>query len=151
MSYEPTIWQNGDKITDTKLNKLENAVASIPGIMFVKAQLAEQEELEEELQDSGLRLASFDPWILDKTWKEISDAIEAGEIVIGIQHSGLLSVVRTYLFENEDPEAPSLYEVSLGDETYNADSEESYPFAFFPGSDDGQVDTQPIDVPGEAV
>lgn len=26
MSYEPTIWKKGDKVTSTKLNKIENGI-----------------------------------------------------------------------------------------------------------------------------
>ena len=40
MSYTPTQWQAGDVITSSKLNKLENGVASSNGVMFV--QLVEQ-------------------------------------------------------------------------------------------------------------
>lgn len=40
MAYTPTVWQTGDVITAVKLNKLENGVAAIDGVMIV---LAEEE------------------------------------------------------------------------------------------------------------
>ena len=40
MAYIPTEWETGDVITAEKLNKLENGVAAIPGVMVV---LAEEE------------------------------------------------------------------------------------------------------------
>ena len=40
MAYNPTVWETGDVITAAKLNKLENGVAAIDGVMVV---LAEEE------------------------------------------------------------------------------------------------------------
>lgn len=58
MSYTPTVWKKGDKITSEKLNKLENGVAgSGGGVLVVHA------------NESGA---------LDKTWQEMADAVEAG-------------------------------------------------------------------------
>lgn len=63
MSYTPTVWKKGDKITSEKLNKLENGVAgSGGGVLVVHAN-----------DDTG---------VFDKTWQEIHDALAAGEIVV---------------------------------------------------------------------
>lgn len=38
MTYVPTVWATGDVITAVKLNKLENGVAAIDGVMVVPAE-----------------------------------------------------------------------------------------------------------------
>ena len=38
MSYEPTEWKKGDKITAEKMNKLESGVANISGIFLLDIQ-----------------------------------------------------------------------------------------------------------------
>lgn len=38
MAYTPTVWETGDIITAVKLNKLENGVAAIAGVMVVPAE-----------------------------------------------------------------------------------------------------------------
>lgn len=55
MSYEPTVWKDGDLVTSAKLNKLEQGVAN--SILIVHA------EIESDV-----------PTRLDKTWQEIYDA-----------------------------------------------------------------------------
>ena len=53
MSYEPTVWKDGDLVTSAKLNKLEQGVANGGGVLVVHA------------DDNGK---------LDRTWQEIYDA-----------------------------------------------------------------------------
>lgn len=59
MSYEPTIWKDGDLVTSAKLNKIEQGIAEggNGGILIA-------------------HLTSTGPYsgILDKTWQEIHDA-----------------------------------------------------------------------------
>lgn len=56
MSYEPTQWKAGDTVTSAKLNKLEQGVATIGGVLIV------------HIVDNG-----ENPATLDKTWQEIYD------------------------------------------------------------------------------
>lgn len=60
MAYIPTEWETGDVITAVKLNKLENGVAAIDGVMVV---LAEEEG---------------DTATLTATYAEIAAAMTAG-------------------------------------------------------------------------
>lgn len=62
MSYTPTQWETGDIVTAEKLNKLENGVAAAGsgGALFVN------------MTEDG------DASVLDKTWKEIDDALADG-------------------------------------------------------------------------
>ncbi len=53
MSYEPTVWKDGDLVTSAKLNKLEQGVANGGGILVVH-------------EDENGRL--------DRTWHEIYNA-----------------------------------------------------------------------------
>lgn len=60
MSYEPTEWKSGDVITSTKLNKIENgiqAAASGGGGALIVG---------DNVDGTGL----------NKTWKEINDALQ---------------------------------------------------------------------------
>ena len=61
MSYTPTTWTTGDTITATKLNKMEQGIASAGSgdILF----------------DIGV-----EDNVLDKTWTEISTALSSGKI-----------------------------------------------------------------------
>ena len=66
MSYVPTNWQTGDVVTAEKLNKLENGVAG---------------------GGSGNLIATATKndnnyYVLDKTWKNIEDAINAGGTIM---------------------------------------------------------------------
>lgn len=36
MSYEPTIWKKGDKVTSTKLNKIENGIQGSDDYLFLR-------------------------------------------------------------------------------------------------------------------
>ena len=60
MAYTPTTWQSGDTITSAKLNKLEAGVQAAGNTMIV-------------------HVNGFGS--MDKTWKEISDAIGEGTFV----------------------------------------------------------------------
>jgi len=65
MSYTPTEWNTGDVITSAKLNKLEQGVAEAGG------------------SGGGFLKVGFDTetLTLDKTWKQIFDALSAGYFV----------------------------------------------------------------------
>lgn len=58
MSYEPTNWKSGDTITSAKLNKLENGLAEASGG-----------------GGGGVLVVHSTNGTLDKTWKEIHDAM----------------------------------------------------------------------------
>lgn len=53
MSYEPTVWKDGDLVTSAKLNKLEQGVVNGNGVLVV------------HWDENGE---------LDRTWQEIYDA-----------------------------------------------------------------------------
>lgn len=141
MSYEPTLWVKGDKITAEKLNKAENAIAELSAeqeekeaqqFMIVRALLKEEEEDLEPNSDEqvrGLDLPNLqtETYELDKTWAELKEAQDNGTFIIGVQKNGLLSSVHVELFEHEDDE--SEYVVSMPDETYVTFSEDGYPYA----------------------
>lgn len=56
MSYTPTVWANGDTITATKLNKIENGIADAGG------------------GGGGVLVVTDTDGTLDATWQEIHDA-----------------------------------------------------------------------------
>ena len=75
MSYTPTEWQTGDIVTAEKLNKIENGIAgvsSIGGGVFIVG----VEKSSPPVGNTG------SIYTLNKTWKEIYDAFEGGQIVI---------------------------------------------------------------------
>lgn len=57
MSYTPTEWKAGDTVTSTKLNKIEQGIASASGN-----------------ETSDILIVHSNNGILDKTWTEIRDA-----------------------------------------------------------------------------
>lgn len=71
MSYKPTVWRDGDLVTASKLNKMEQGVAGAGNILIVHEGI------------NGL----------DKTYAEIRDALANGTFVI-------LLTVSTQPFEN---------------------------------------------------
>lgn len=71
MSYEPTVWKDGDLVTSAKLNKLEQGVANgvTNGVNF--------EIINMELSDQGKPS-------LDKTAGEIIDILKSGKHILVI-------------------------------------------------------------------
>ena len=111
MSYEPTNWKSGDVVTSAKLNKLEQGVANAGGGALV------------------VHSSDADSPVLDKTWKEISDAVSAGQIVIVLNSYGdigYLSAVPLYAVETETYFVHFFYSGNAQD-TFVTDSENGYP------------------------
>ena len=75
MSYTPTTWQTGDIVTSGKLNKLENGVASSGSALVVHA------------NEYGM---------LDKTWKEIHDAMLDGLVAV-VRDGGVQGVSSSFV------------------------------------------------------
>lgn len=106
MSYEPTNWVTGDIVTADKLNKIESGVLSASG--------------------GGGTLAltqDADTGALDKTWKEIHDAIASGQIPVVsmvVDNAAYLSIIFT-------AEAGESYIVFNDDTAWVTDSENGYP------------------------
>lgn len=59
MAYTPTVWAVGDVMTATKLNKLENGIASAHGLVVNET-------------------FSNDVHTMNKTWQEISNTLKNG-------------------------------------------------------------------------
>ena len=77
MSYEPTVWKDGDLVTSAKLNKLEQGVANgvANGVNF--------EVINMELSNQG-------PPSLDKTAGEIIDILKSGKHILVVSIPELL-------------------------------------------------------------
>ncbi len=152
MSYEPTLWVKGDKITAEKLNKAENAIAELSveqeekeaqQFMVVRALFKEGEE--ELATKDGEQVRGLNSmYELDKTWAEIKEAEDEGAFIIGVQKDGLLSSVHVEQFEYDDEEVE--YVVSMSQETYVAYSEDEYPcdMQIIPESDPEDPVNEPV-------
>ena len=111
--YEPTNWKTGDVVTSAKLNKLEQGVASCGLVVHVVA------DATTEVQTKSL----------DKTYKQIKDAIENGfsPVILADYEGGAkyVDLVDIYGFNSQ----ASVYAVHLAtaDVTYTTDSEDGYP------------------------
>ena len=78
MSYEPTIWKDGDLVTSAKLNKLEQGVADGGGTLIVNLSIGEMGgNLRAATQGEA---ASEPPMICDKTAGEIYEAFRNGNV-----------------------------------------------------------------------
>lgn len=64
MTYEPTVWKDGDLVTSAKLNKLEQGVANGGGTLIVNLSINES-----QVSGSGMP-----PMICNKTAGEIYEA-----------------------------------------------------------------------------
>lgn len=119
MSYEPTTWVTGDKVTATKMNKIEQGIATGGFIINVT--------IEEE--------SPYMTLTMDKTWDEIYNAASVGSLiqvvtpyvdfegvdVIGFQYLFLNAVYHYSAFEDE-------YKVNVGNNMeFNATSRNGYP------------------------
>ena len=101
MSYEPTNWKTGDVVTSAKLNKLENGVAGAGGVLVVH-------------DNDGT---------LDKTWKEIRDAMGTGIAIVSSifdEETNTDIITQALISGNE-------YQVIVNGGSYISDSENGYP------------------------
>ena len=121
MPYIKQTWKNGDVITEDKLNHMEDGIAS--GGMFIVGSTYDE---------------STQTGTLDKTYKEIVDAFNAGQNVIlkNIDGSSTnISLLSSYIGEN------NMFVVSFYDligkinVIYSTDSENGYPSLGGGGSD----------------
>ena len=115
MSYTPTVWASGDIVTSTKLNKLENGVASAGGgggafIVHMNAK-------------SGA---------LDKTWQEIHDAALTGIVYVVLSaDDGVYPFVPNGVYISDGTYEPAGYRISSpgGVSSFSTDSANGYPIA----------------------
>ena len=89
MSYTPTSWHKGDKVTTEKLNKIEQGIvdAEQSGSSLPDSSEANNGDIltinngkPEWLTSGKVFVVSMDAqtWTLDKTWQEIYDAMKNG-------------------------------------------------------------------------
>lgn len=113
MSYTPTEWKAGDTVTSAKLNKLEQGVASAGG-------------------GGGVLIATETDFTLDKTWKEVHDALAIGTIVVclGSDETGAY----LYIFGSAYVDQDIYYLGLVGSEkiVFTTDSENGYPVMAMP-------------------
>ena len=118
MSYEKTTWSSGDTITAEKLNNIEDGIAGADnrGVFAVGFQ-----------EDGGT---------LDKTWKEIHDAVSDGKLsfvfFMGEDEIGIGIVMSVY------EEGGYSIDVMGWNEgfTYTAETENGYPTSASDDNDD---------------
>lgn len=104
MAYEPTTWQTGDVVTAEKLNKLENGVVGSSSSENLIATLTYNE--------------ADDYFALDKSWRDIKNALDAGGIVVAKnayeESSGPVITDIWYLYSTMSVDSPT------GDVAYGA-------------------------------
>lgn len=104
MAYEPTEWKSGDVVTSAKLNKLEQAVAGLNGVLIVHA------------------TTEGDVTTLDKTWQEIHDAVV---YVISDEVEGLL--LPTGTFSEDGNYIVGAFTYGMNPLAFRTDSADGYP------------------------
>ena len=70
--YEPTNWKTGDVVTSAKLNKLEQGVANSGVVVHIT------------ITQEGNTIT----YTLDKTYRQIKDALESGVLPIILEDGG---------------------------------------------------------------
>lgn len=132
MAYEKQTWVTGEVITKEKLNHMEDGIANGGGGSFVIG----------VDQETGA---------LNKTWKEIHDALISGQYVVCVlDDGGTVYLYRVEMTQMLRPMGSSSYEYIVVLSTYSfmdknmafidckADSENGYPIM----GDDEQVETE---------
>lgn len=111
MSYEKHSWVHGETITPALLNHMEDGIASGGGGMLI-------------VQQTITTAEGATTYTLDKTWKEIDDAMAAGiyPIIIFSLSGGGHQIVLCYETAIYDGE----YCAQFG-HSYSTDSEDGYP------------------------
>jgi hypothetical protein len=104
MSYEKQNWKNGDVITESKLNHMEDGIATGGGVLVVDTTFDEQTEVT----------------TLGKTWQEIYDAPVAFLKDESNTGKNLVFVEAVYTFGGA-------YKIDAGTLTYSAESANDYP------------------------
>lgn len=120
MSYEPTNWVTGDIVTADKLNNIESGVLSASGSGTFIISMTSENDVD----------------TLDKTWKEIHDAMASGQIAIILIEEDANTVYQNPIVSvaKSDGSKPYVVEWENGGGTvlYYATTENDYP-----SSDDG--------------
>ena len=85
MAYEKTVWQTGDIVTSTKLNKIENQLEACDGKILVA------------------NMNSDETGALNKTWQEIHDVMNAGGIAfVRTQESNAICLYPIHAVDQQD-------------------------------------------------
>lgn len=92
MSYEPTNWKSGDVVTSAKLNKLEQGVADAGGGNVLVVHITD---------DEGL-----DGYVADKTFAEISAAVNAGKVVFAVYFDEIFPIA---YFDNDEEHIAAIF------------------------------------------
>lgn len=121
MSYTPTLWTTGDVITATKLNKIEEGIASAGGGGGLVVEVTRTTE------PRGL--------IANKTWLEIHNALSSMPVsvvfnldTVGDYNSMQQDVINSIYYDDEDYN----YYITIAEYDFVASSPDSYPQFTYP-------------------
>ena len=127
MAYNKTTWKNGDTITAEKLNNLEEGVAgasSTGGGVFI----VEVEKSSPPVGNTG------SIYTLNKTWKEIYDALfEGGRIVICHESKDDIttdSIISSITIDDSNESYSVAFSQAVFGQELTTDSENGYPSTF---------------------
>lgn len=110
MGYSKQTWVNGEVITDTKLNHIEDGIANAGGVMFVT-----------ETNEN-------DTSTLGNTYKEIKDAIDAGHVAyISNTESGVNEYTIIFSISGGNGD----YQIATQSHTWTTDNENGYPSYYY--------------------
>lgn len=109
--YEKQTWKTGDTITEEKLNHMEDGIASGYDVLVVNNIIDENENE-----------------TLDKTWKEIYDALMNG-ITVYLKYPAESS--KYYIYALRGLSFTDGYFAVFDDHQYSTDSENGYPVKTF--------------------
>lgn len=114
MAYEPTNWKKGDVVTAAKLNKLENGVSNVGGVLVA------------HITEVGF----------DKTWSEVVSAVKNDNVVFAVEsyneNEAAMYVLSGYGYYPNSPEySEKPYILNFANEIYlGAVTAEDYPTPF---------------------
>ena len=114
MAYVKTVWETGDVITAAKLNNAENGIeaANEKGGVFM-------------ISETNVE----DVHTLGKTWQEIHDAIESGDLCVirYVSSPSLTYNVYVDMADYYDNDGTTVYRIVSSEINYLCDSADAYP------------------------
>ena len=115
MSYTPTNWQSGDKVTAEKLNKIEQGIANASAVVVLT-----------ETYDSTNNV-----YTLNKSWSEMYQSMSSGTMfILPLSITGDYPGVQIVSIYGVYQEGDTNYTVYTSEYGYSTTSQNGYPSRF---------------------
>lgn len=115
MAYTKNTWNTGDIVSSQKLNHMEDGIANSENVFIVGGELTYNQE-----EDTFIGT-------LDKTWKEIHDALQTRICIAVIVNGNDIRKAMVYEAVYDQEEGKFAIRFAMVDSTFFAETENDYP------------------------